>query len=128
MISFSKPLLLLVAVVASFAGAFEHYGAEQEGSVDASGLRGSEQQQQDRELTGCPTMEGIPDTCLDSVLPPWPICLYSSVEGFIIKSKDSYKRCCEGDGSACKCPVKDGEKFLSRIDDWCAGILTCPDL
>ncbi len=75
----------------------------------------------------CPTDESYPKTCLDNVIPPWPICKFGTVEKFVAKAKDGATRCCGDDLSACKCPKKDTDKFLDEIGPWCDGVSTCDD-
>ncbi len=73
----------------------------------------------------CPTSDSYPESCLDSVLPPWPICKFKTVDDWVACSQDSATRCCGDDLSECKCPKKDTEAFLDKIGDWCAGVATC---
>ncbi len=75
----------------------------------------------------CPTDDGYPQSCLDKVIPPWPICKFGSVDQFVEKAKDGASRCCGTDLSECKCPKKDTDKFLNEIGAWCDGVSTCDE-
>jgi len=63
--------------------------------------------------------------CMRSVIPPWPICKFHSVEDFVEHAQDSATRCCGDDTSACRCPHKKSAKFLNHIDEWCKGVASC---
>lgn len=74
----------------------------------------------------CPTDDSYPQSCLDSAIPPWPICKFHTAESWVDSAKDSATRCCGDDISECKCPKKDTQRFQDRIDEWCDAVLTCP--
>mmetsp|Transcript_16549 Transcript_16549/g.24755 ORF Transcript_16549/g.24755 Transcript_16549/m.24755 type:complete len:146 (-) Transcript_16549:247-684(-) len=73
----------------------------------------------------CPSDESYPASCTDSVIPPWPICKFHSVEDWVASAQDSATRCCGDDLTDCKCPKKDDEKFLNKIGEWCQGVDSC---
>jgi hypothetical protein len=75
----------------------------------------------------CPTSDDYSPECLDAITPPWPICLrHSSAEEWVNIAIDSIPRCCGGDDLPdCKCPMKDSQYFLNRIDDYCDGAEIC---
>ena len=73
----------------------------------------------------CPTDDSYLESCLDSVIPPWPICKFHTVEDWVASAKDSSSRCCGDDMSMCKCPKKDTQAFLDKIGEWCDGVATC---
>jgi hypothetical protein len=76
----------------------------------------------------CPTATDheYPKECLANAIPPWPICLFHSVDYFVDKSLDAASRCCgDDDISECKCPKKDTPEFLNKIGEWCHGVQTC---
>mmetsp|Transcript_4651 Transcript_4651/g.6049 ORF Transcript_4651/g.6049 Transcript_4651/m.6049 type:complete len:144 (-) Transcript_4651:251-682(-) len=75
----------------------------------------------------CPRDDSYPPSCLDNVIPPWPICLFKSVDEWVEKAQDGASRCCGYDLSECKCPKKDTDQFLDKIDAWCDGVDTCGD-
>lgn len=113
---FLQTAFLLVALSANNVASFE-YEAEE---VKEPSVR--------RRLGGCPDKpDGVSDECYAAVMPPWPVCLWGgkSVEDFIAKSKDSATRCCDGDIDTCSCPVKNTNKFKSKIDGWCEGVAKC---
>jgi|EP01083_Nonionella_stella_P088805 hypothetical protein len=74
----------------------------------------------------CPTDDSIDPACLDSAIPPWPICKFGTVDDFVSKAKDGATRCCGDDISECKCPKKDTDAFLDKITSWCDGVSKCP--
>lgn len=76
----------------------------------------------------CPTSDDYSPECLNAITPPWPICLrHSSAEEWVNIAIDSIPRCCGGgdDLPDCKCPMKDSQYFLNRIDDYCDGAEIC---
>ena len=75
----------------------------------------------------CPTSDSYPQTCLDNVIPPWPICKLGSVDHWVEHAKDGATRCCGDDLSQCRCPKKDTKTFLDTIGAWCDGVSTCSD-
>jgi hypothetical protein len=75
----------------------------------------------------CPTSDDYSPQCLEIVTPPWPICLLKSSHEWVDKAIDSASRCCGDDLSECKCPKKDTEKFLDKIDEYCNGVATCSE-
>jgi hypothetical protein len=74
---------------------------------------------------GCPTDDSFDPKCLESVMPPYPICTKLPASEWVKKGIDGASRCCGDDLSECKCPVKDSEKFLNKIGAHCEGIETC---
>lgn len=74
---------------------------------------------------GCPTDDSFDPKCLESVMPPYPICNKLPASEWVKKGIDGASRCCGEDLSECKCPVKDSEKFLDKIGPHCEGIKTC---
>ena len=75
----------------------------------------------------CPTSDAYGPQCLDSVTPPWPICLLHSVDYWVDSAIDSATRCCGDDLSECNCPKKDSPDFLAKIGAYCDGVATCDD-
>ena len=75
----------------------------------------------------CPTDDSYLPSCAENVIPPWPICKSKSFDEWVEKARDCASRCCGGDLSECKCPKKDTDKFLDRIDEWCDGVYSCDD-
>eukprot|EP00980_Cylindrotheca_fusiformis_P024344 scaffold11783_cov120-Cylindrotheca_fusiformis.AAC.4 len=73
----------------------------------------------------CPTDESYSTKCLESAIPPYPICLKASAKEWVEKSIKGHDDCCGEDLSTCKCPEKESAKFISKIGDWCAGVETC---
>ena len=73
----------------------------------------------------CPKSDAYGPACLRSVIPPWPICKFKTVDAFVEHAKDSATRCCGDDLAECKCPKKSTPKFLEAIDGWCKGVASC---
>jgi hypothetical protein len=73
----------------------------------------------------CPRSDDYSPECLDAITPPWPICLRHSSEEWVNIAIDSIPRCCGDDLTNCKCPMKDSQYFLNRIDDYCDGADIC---
>ena len=63
--------------------------------------------------------------CQNKLQPPFPICCKKTVAEWIKSAKDSATRCCGGDLTDCKCPVKDKPKFLNKIPDYCSAVAAC---
>ena len=63
--------------------------------------------------------------CQNKLQPPFPICCKKTVAEWIESAKDSATRCCGGDLTDCKCPVKDKPKFLNKIPDYCSAVAAC---
>ena len=79
----------------------------------------------------CPFFECLKDdsyekACLDSVIPPWPICKFKSLKDWVEKAKNGATRCCGNDLSECKCPHKDTDIFKEKIGPWCDAVNKCP--
>ena len=71
----------------------------------------------------CPTDSNISETCLNKILPPWPICLSKTAQQWVDYARNEGSlHCCGDDKSSCGCPVKDKEPFLSSIGDYCAAV------
>lgn len=73
----------------------------------------------------CPTSDDYDPACVDAIMPPWPICLFHSVDYWVENAIDSESRCCGDDISECKCPHKDTAKFKERIEAYCEGVQKC---
>uniref|UniRef100_A0A7S4MX23 Uncharacterized protein n=1 Tax=Odontella aurita TaxID=265563 RepID=A0A7S4MX23_9STRA len=77
----------------------------------------------------CPTDERYHPECLASAIPPYPICLKNDMtaQQWVEHALDSATRCCNehGDSSDCRCPVKNDDNFLHKIEGKCAGIAMC---
>ena len=76
-------------------------------------------------LFHCPKDDSYDPACLRSALPPWPICLFHSVDDFVEHAKDSATRCCGDDTTDCRCPKKASTKFQNHIAEWCIGVASC---
>lgn len=76
----------------------------------------------------CPTDETFSNKCLQSAIPPYPICLKASAKEWVEKALKGHDDCCGEDLSSCKCPKKDSAKFVGKIGDWCAGVETCASI
>jgi len=72
--------------------------------------------------SSCPKDDTISQTCLDKILPPYPICLSRTAAEWVDHAKDSATRCCGNDLSQCKCPVKDTQPFQAKIGDYCKAV------
>ena len=107
----SAPALVILA---SIGGTKAHWGASSGGDSGSGSA------------SGCPTDSSIDKTCLDAVLPPWPICLKKSAQEWVAHAQDSATRCCPSGGDDCRCPVKDGDAFKSKIVEHCIAIQQCP--
>mmetsp|Transcript_27286 Transcript_27286/g.41063 ORF Transcript_27286/g.41063 Transcript_27286/m.41063 type:complete len:145 (-) Transcript_27286:75-509(-) len=65
--------------------------------------------------------------CVDSSIPPYPLCLLHSVEYFIESAIASSDRCCDfSDLSECKCPIKESWWWKMKMGSWCEDIASCP--
>lgn len=65
--------------------------------------------------------------CVESSIPPWPICLFHNVTYFVDAAVASASRCCDFDNlEDCGCPLKYKEKWQDIMTDWCAKIESCP--
>jgi hypothetical protein len=73
----------------------------------------------------CPTDDTYAQKCLESAMPPYPICTKQTVDEWVDKALVGYDRCCGEQMGRCKCPRKDTPRFASKIGDWCAGVETC---
>jgi hypothetical protein len=73
----------------------------------------------------CPTDDNYEPKCLESAIPPYPICLTHTVDEWVEKALGGHDDCCGDDLTTCKCPQKSSDKFASKIGDWCAGVETC---
>jgi hypothetical protein len=76
----------------------------------------------------CPTDDSYSAKCLESAIPPYPICLKASAKEWVEKSLVGHDDCCGEDMSTCKCPQKNSAKFVGKIGDWCAGVETCASI
>lgn len=80
------------------------------------------------DCTECPTDESLSDEC-SALVPPFPICCNGNktVADWADYSIDAADRCCKvsNDLSECNCPVKESEKFLDHIEDFCFGVGAC---
>jgi hypothetical protein len=63
--------------------------------------------------------------CYEATAPPPFVCKNLKPDDWVQAALDSYPRCCEGDLTACKCPVKDWTFFKARIGDYCARVEIC---
>ena len=73
----------------------------------------------------CPTDGAYPTSCLQNVMPPYPICTYNTAAKWVQKATAGHAHCCGQDLSTCSCPQKNSDKFQSKIDSWCAAVETC---
>ena len=75
----------------------------------------------------CPTSDLYEAKCLESAIPPYPICTKKSVEEWVEHALKGYDHCCGGGEitALCKCPKRDTPIFTSKIGDWCGGVETC---
>ena len=112
--STSRPVPNLLRAVAILLSVFFFAAA----SVDAEGFCF-------KCLFKCPKSDAYDPACLRSAIPPWPICLFHSVDDFVDHAQDSATRCCGDDISACRCPKKNTDKFLNDIGEWCRGVASC---
>ena len=70
---------------------------------------------------------GIPLSCVENSIPPWPLCLFHNTTYFIQASVSSASRCCDFENlEACRCPFKNHEMWQAKMVDWCEEIATCP--
>ena len=76
---------------------------------------------------GCPVNddENFDVKCLEAAMPPFPMCTKLTPAEWVKKAVDGSSRCCGDDLSECKCPVKDSERFLNKIQAHCDGIEIC---
>jgi hypothetical protein len=69
--------------------------------------------------------------CVESSIPPYPLCLFHDVEYFVNSAIASASRCCgnmnDADYEQCKCPLKSQLWWQEKIIGWCEDILECPD-
>ena len=77
----------------------------------------------------CPTDDSYSEECIDGVMPPYPICCSEkrTVQDWVEKAVDSATRCCKDDGelSECMCPIKDTDKFMDNIGNYCDAVDIC---
>jgi len=78
----------------------------------------------------CPTDDSYSDECVNGVMPPYPICCSekrTTVQEWVEYAVDTATRCCKADGdlSECMCPVKDTDKFLDNIGNYCDAVDIC---
>ncbi len=65
--------------------------------------------------------------CVDSSIPPYPLCLFHSVDYFVESAIASSDRCCNfSDLSECKCPLKNKWWWKMKMTSWCQDIASCP--
>lgn len=78
----------------------------------------------------CPTDEDgdYNPKCVQAVVPPWPICLFRDLDGWVDKAIDSADRCCGHDTSLCRCPKKDTPEFERKMKLWCHDVDFCDDV
>lgn len=74
---------------------------------------------------GCPTDDSYDPNCLESAIPPFPICLKHTVDEWVSKALQGHEDCCNNDLDACSCPKKNTSMFIGKISDWCARVETC---
>ena len=62
-------------------------------------------------------------------MPPYPICCSEkrTVQEWVDNAIDAATRCCKADGdlSECMCPVKDTDKFIDNIGNYCDAVDIC---
>ena len=112
---------------ATVVSAYEGFGTIEE--------QERQQSQQRRRLGGwsqvvkddrCPTDDAFPDSCLQHVMPPYPICTRQTAAAWVQKAHTGYDHCCNGDDlSTCTCPQKNSDRFKAKIQDYCSGVETC---
>ena len=69
----------------------------------------------------------IPLSCVESTIPPWPLCLLHNVTYFIEAAVSSASRCCDFENlDECRCPLKEKEQWQMAMEGWCEDIATCP--
>eukprot|EP00986_Skeletonema_menzelii_P001625 scaffold431_cov142-Skeletonema_menzelii.AAC.14 len=76
----------------------------------------------------CPKPEAdakYSDACYKATQPPSFVCNNMTPDEWVEKALESYPRCCAGDLTECKCPVKDYWFFKNKIDDYCAKVGIC---
>jgi hypothetical protein len=76
----------------------------------------------------CPKDDQYAAKCLESVMPPYPICTKKTVDEWVVKAWQGHDDCCGDDMTMCKCPQKNSAKFAGKLGDWCAGVETCPSM
>ena len=65
--------------------------------------------------------------CVESSIPPWPICLFHNVTYFVDAAVSSASRCCDFDNlEECRCPLKYKEQWQDVMTEWCPKIAKCP--
>lgn len=73
----------------------------------------------------CQKDDSYEKACLESAIPPWPICKFKSTKDWVEKAKDGASRCCGDDMSECKCPSNETKTFKKKIGPWCEGVSKC---
>jgi hypothetical protein len=73
----------------------------------------------------CPKDNQYTAKCLQSVMPPYPICTKKTVDEWVAKAWQGHDDCCGEDMTTCKCPQKNSATFAGKLGDWCAGVETC---
>lgn len=75
-------------------------------------------------------VEAFPDydiDCVESSIPPWPMCLFHNVTYFIDAAVSSAARCCDFENlEECRCPLKYKTRWQDIMMDWCPKIEKCP--
>jgi hypothetical protein len=102
-----------------------HDGNMKMEGIDHHHHHGTFWHQQDKEGSDCPTDDNYGAKCLESAMPPYPICLKMTAKEWVEKAIARHDNCCGDDLGTCKCPVKGTPKFMAKISDRCAGVDTC---
>jgi len=151
--NFLKVTYFLVALLSAtnyciVVVAFEHYRdsdnaaigsplAKTRGGTLVGNLRrlgmSSSDNSKDGSSDACPDKpDNVAQECYDAIMFPSFVCERSNFETiaeYIADARDEATRCCitddNPDRSECRCPEKDDEEFLSKIDAWCAGVASC---
>lgn len=64
--------------------------------------------------------------CVESSLPPWPLCLFHGVDYFVDAAISSASRCCDyQDNEECRCPFKEKMWWKNKMKGWCEDISSC---
>ncbi len=67
------------------------------------------------------------ETCVESSIPPWPLCLFHGVKYFVDAAVASANRCCDFQSNEdCSCPLKNRRFWKRKMKNWCEDISSCP--
>lgn len=114
-------VLVTVFSVLSGAQAYEHHRllwGEEEKNVDVSHWSGK-----------CPEPPAdakYSKECYANTAPPPFVCKNMKPDDWVKAALDSFPRCCKGDLTECKCPVKNIlPSFNSKLKEYCTRVEAC---